>query len=208
MSYCKPVGEVDYLKTDWIPNKLKYMYADYTLPEFVLCVRNGTVNEFMYDDSIPDAEKLELSDMVSEVLEVLMVNGFIRLEMMTISNPELYFTMKYIVSLELIKSFVLAHETESGCKDLDEVDYEEALMPYFFSNEDYEKYVFSYERVEATINLLSNYLDEEELYEVALDVMSVGNSNSDEEIIKRACDKMKENSLDLIPKLVQAFEHY
>lgn len=208
MSFCKPVGEIDFLKTDWIPSKLKNMFADYTLPEFVLCARNGTINEFMYNDDIPESEKLELSDMVAEVLEVLIVNGFIRLEMMAISNPELYFTMKYVVGLELVESFILEHEAKSGCKDRDAVDYEEALMPYFYFNEDYEKYVFNYERIEAVINLLSNYLDEEELYEVALDVMSIGNCVCDEEILEKARDKLKENSLDLIPKLVQAFEMY
>ena len=128
---------------------------------------------------------------------------------MAISDPELYFTMKYIVDLDLIRTFILDHESENGgCKDLDELDYEEAIMPYFFSNEDYERYVFNYERMEAVFNLLSNFLDEEELYEVALDVRSVGNCVCDEEIIGRACDKLKENSSRLVPKIVQAFAMY
>ena len=76
MSFCRPASEIDYLKSDWIPRKLKdIMRDDCGVQEFVLLARNGAINKFMYDDDISESEKLELSDMVAEVLEILVVNG-------------------------------------------------------------------------------------------------------------------------------------
>ena len=60
MSFCKPVREIESIKYNWIPGRLRTMYADYTIEEFVLCVRNGFVNMFLYDDEYSEADKGDL----------------------------------------------------------------------------------------------------------------------------------------------------
>ena len=216
MSYCRPVNEIGYLGPDWIPSKLKkYARDSYGELDFVLLVRNGGIDGFMYDDNIPENEKLELSDMSAEVLEMLTINGFIRpiirrmLFSADVPNSELYFIRKYIIEPKLIEEFALRHESLGGYQDVDVEDYREALMPYFYSNKAYEKYDLCCDgRIEATINLLSNYLDEDELYDVMLDIRGAGDFICDKKIFKRVCGKLKDECLDFIPKLVQAFEMY
>ena len=216
MNYCRPANEIDYLRSDWIPSKLKkFVRGDCGMLDFVLLVRNGSINDFMYDDSIPENEKLELSDMSAEVQEVLTVNGFIRpiIRRMLVSadvpNSELYFVKKYILEQELIEEFALKHESSSGYHDIDIEDYKEALMPYFYDNESYEKYNLCCEgRIEAIINLLSNYLDEDDLYEVIVDIRGAGDFICDKRVFEKVCGVLRDECLDFIPKLVQAFEMY
>ena len=82
MSFCKPANEINAFKFQWVPAPLAKIYGDYSVEEFVLAVRNGSVNAFMYDNSFSEVEKIELASMVDDVREMLIVNGFIRPEMM------------------------------------------------------------------------------------------------------------------------------
>ena len=205
MSYCRPVGEIEQIKTDWIPGKLRNMYADYTLEEFILTIRNGDINSYLYDDSISEGEKMYMSDIVAEVLEFLIVNGFMRSEIMTLSTPEMYFVKEYIVSLEMIENYILGCESLYKNVKFDYKDYLKVFMPYYYSNRCYERYEFHCEKVEAAIDVLSDYLDDGELYDVTLDVMSVGNNISDEVMITAAKKKMVAKSLEILPELVEVF---
>lgn len=216
MSYCRPASEIDYLRTDWIPSKLKkFVRNDCGMLDFVLLVRNGNINNFMYDDSISENEKLVLSDMSAEVLEVLTVNGFTRsiirrmLFSSDIPNPELYFVKKYILEPELIEEFALKHESLSGYKDVDVEDYRKALMPYFYFNKAYEEYnPCNEDRIEAIINLMSNYFEDDDLYKVTLDIRGAGDFICNERTFEKVCGRLRDECLDFIPRLVQAFEAY
>ena len=78
-------------------------------------------------------------------------------------------------------------------------------MPYYCSNDEYENYFFNYERIEAIINVLANFLDEDELYEVSLDIMYMGDGANDGEILEKAKKKLVEDADKLVPLLEQAF---
>lgn len=168
MSHCRSVGEIDLIKSKWIPDKIVSMNQDLTLEEFVLNMRNGSIFAFLNEDTYSEAEKLELTDLVEEARETLVINGFIRSDILNLANPELYFTLNYLV--------------KTGLAD----DHEEVFLPYFFSNESYEKYDFCYERMEGVIDTLSDYLNDEELYEVATDVMYMDSDYCDPDILERA----------------------
>lgn len=202
MSFCKPVREIEFIKTEWIPYPLVKMYADYTLEEFVLEVRNGSINSFMYDDERTEEDKAALGFMVDEVRETLIVNGFIRPEMMTLGNPELYFLLEYVIRLGFINDYCSKQELEF------DGDLETVFMPYYFSNEDYEEYVFCYERIEAILKVLADFLDEDELYEVSLDIMSMSGVACDDQVLKRAKEKLVENVAELVPSLEKVFAMY
>lgn len=200
MSYCKPANEINAYKFQWIPAPLVKIYGDLSVEEFVLAVRNGSVNSFIYDDSIPEADKIELASMTEDVKEMLTVNGFIRHEMANLSDPELYFVVMYLMKLKIAENYY-------SKKDMEE-DFEEIFMPYFYSNDEYENYVFCYERVEAIINVLANFLDGEELYEVTLDIMYMDESVCETEILDEAKKKLIEKGDKLTPLLEQAFAMY
>lgn len=200
MSFCKPAGEIHFIKFEWIPDPLAKIYANCDVEDFVLAVRNGSINSFMYNDEYSDADKMELASMADEVREFLIVNGFIRPEMMILSDPELYFTIMYILKLELADNYYSAKDSED--------DYEEIFMPYYCSNDAYENYVFCYERIEAILDLLSNFLDDEELYEVILDIMYMGDAACDQEILDQAKEKLVEKGSELVPLLEQVFAMY
>lgn len=205
MSYCRSVNEIDSIKVDWIPRKLREIYGDYTLEEFVLAVRNGTIFTSIYDEEASEGEKMYISDMIAEVMEFLIVNGFIRYDMITLSTPEAYFIERYVVAQEMIEKCILGYESRGRVIEFKCEDYLEVMMPYNYSNRDYETYQFSYEKIEAVIRILSNYLNETELYDVALDINSMGNCVRDEAIIEQAKEKMVEKSFELVPLFVQAF---
>ncbi len=200
MSFCKPVREIENIKTDWIPGKIREIFADYTLEEFVLCVRNGSINMFMYDDSFSEIEKGELIFLTDEVRDTLVANGFIRPEMIMTNTPELYFLLNYLIELGLISDYIIEKEMDN--------DYDEVFMPYYYSNEQYEEYTFCYERIEAVINVLSNFLDADELYEVALDIMYMSDHPCDNETLENAKQKLVDRGLELVPLLEQAFAMY
>lgn len=200
MSFCKPASEINTFKFRWVPEPLARIYGDLSVEEFVLAVRNGSVNSFMYNDGYSDAEKLELASMVEDVKEVLTVNGFMRPEMMSLNDPELYFVVMYLMKLEVADNYYLK-------KDMEE-DFGEIFMPYYYSNDEYENYVFCYERVEAIINVLSNFLDEEELYEVTLDIMYMDEAYCETEILEDAKKRLVEKGDELIPLLEQVFAMY
>ena len=86
-----------------------------------------------------------------------------------------------------------------------EEDYEEIFMPYYYSNDEYENYVFCYERTEAIINVLANFLDGEELYEVTLDIMYMDEAVCESEILEEAKKKLVEKGNKLMPLLEQVF---
>lgn len=197
MSFCKPVSEIDAYKFQWIPAPLAKIYGHLDVEEFVLAVRNGSINTFMYNDKYSESEKIELASMVDDVKEMLIVNGFMRPEMMCLSNPELYFVIMYLIKLEMADKYY-------SKKELD-WDYEEIFMPYYYSNDEYENYFFNYERIEAIINVLANFLDEDELYEVSLDIMYMGDGANDGEILEKAKKKLVEDADKLVPLLEQAF---
>ena len=188
MSYCRPASEIDLIRYGWIPFDLVELNKDSSLEEFVLSVRNGSVESFMYDDEFSAEDKLKLSDQVAEVREFLGMNGFLRPEMMLISMPEIYFTLFYIAKLDLIDD-----------------ELEEKFFPYFLSNEEYETYDFNYERVEAIIRVLSGFLTEEELGEVTLDMMFMDNINCDETILEKAKKKLMTKKDELVPLLEKAY---
>ena len=196
MSHCRPVNEIDFLTYGWIPPGLIKMYQDLSLEEFVLIVRNGSIEAFVLDDEYSDEEKLALSDQVAEVRETLVINGFIRPEMMTLSTPELYFALQYIVNLSLADDIELV---------MNEDEYEEIFFPYFMTNEDYENYDFNYERVESILNVLSNFLSEEELYEVVLDVMFMSDASCDKKVLEEAKKKLVSERKKLVPLLEQVY---
>ena len=200
MSFCKPASEINVFKFRWVPEPLAKIYGDYSVEEFVLAVRNGSVNSFMYNDEYSDAEKLELASMVEDVKETLTVNGFMRSEMMSLNDPELYFVVMYLMKLEIADNYYLK-------KDMEE-DFGEIFMPYYYTNDEYENYVFCYERVEAIINVLSNFLDEEELYEVTLDIMYMDEVYCEAEILEDAKKRLVEKGDELIPLLEQVFAMY
>lgn len=200
MSFCKPASEINTFKFRWVPEPLAKIYGDYSVEEFVLAVRNGSINDFMYSDEHSDAEKLELASMVEDVKETLTVNGFMRPEMMSLNDPELYFVVMYLMKLEIADNYYLK-------KDMEE-DFGETFMPYYYSNDEYENYVFCYERVEAIINVLSNFLDEEELYEVTLDIMYMDEAYCETETLENAKKRLVEKGDELIPLLEQVFAMY
>ena len=200
MSFCKPASEINAFTFQWVPAQLAKIYGDLSVEEFVLAIRNGSVNSFMYSDKYSEAEKIELASMVEDVREFLIVNGFIRPEMMSLSDPELYFVVMYLMKLEIA-------EKDYSDKNLDE-DFEEIFMPYYYSNDEYENYVFCYERVEAIINILANFLDGEELYEVTLDIMYMDDAFCESEILEESKKKLVEAADKLMPLLEQAFAMY
>lgn len=200
MSFCKPASEINVFKFQWVPTKLAKLYGDLSVEEFVLAVRNGSVNSFMYSDDYSEAEKIELASMVDDVRETLIVNGFIRPEMMSLSDPELYFVVMYLMKLEIAEKYYIDGR-------LDE-DFEEIFMPYYYSNDEYENYVFCYERVEAIINVLANFLEGDELYEVTLDIMYMDDAICESEILEEGKKKLVEAADKLMPLLEQVFAMY
>lgn len=196
MSFCKPVREIESIKYNWIPGRLRTMYANYTIEEFVLCVRNGFVNMFLYDDEYSEADKGDLLFLTEDVRDTLVMNGFIRPEMIT-DNPELYFLKDYLIKYDIVTNYILE-------KDLED-DYDELFMPYYYSNEQYENYVFRYERIEAILGILSNFLDKAEYHEVALDIMYMSDQASDDVILERAKKKLADSTMELVPLLAKVF---
>lgn len=187
MSHCRSVGEIDLIKSKWIPDKIVSMNQDLTLEEFVLNMRNGSVFTFINEDTYSEAEKLELTDLVEEARETLIINGFIRSDIFNLANPELYFTLNYLV--------------KTGLAD----NHEEVFLPYFFSNESYEKYDFCYERMEGVIDVLSDYLSDKELYEVATDVMYMDSDYCNSIILDLAKKAIVEQKDEILPDLEEIF---
>ena len=190
MSFCRPVSELEILGVEWIPAEIMKIVKGYTMDEFLLEMRNGSLEASINsDDSYSEVERIRLMDAIEDVKEVLLVNGFFRPDMM-ITTPELYFVVEYIV--------------KPGLTD----DYQETFLPYFSSNEDYEQYVFCYERIEAIINLLANFLTQEGLYEVAMDIMYTGDDYCDKEILEDAKGVLFKEREKIVPLLEQAFSMY
>ena len=200
MSFCKPASEINNYRFQWIPAQLAKIYGDLSVEEFVLVVRNGSIDSLLYDDEYAEADKAALDFMIGDVREHLVVNGFIRPEMMGLNNPELYFVKTYLKDLKIAEKYYSTIVFEG--------DFEENFMPYFYSNDEYENYVFWYERIEAVINVLANFLDEDELYEVALDVMYMGDWVCDSGILEKAKKKLVIGAEKLVPLLEQAFAYY
>lgn len=197
MSFCRPAKEIHIFESEWIPNPLSGFYGDHNVENMVLAIRNGSIKSFMYSDEYSEIEKLELTSVVEDVKDMLVANGFIRPEMLNYGNPEPYFVAMYLIKLDIAFNYY----SEIGMEE----DFEEIIMPYFFSNEAYERYEFSYERLEAIINVVSNFLEEEELYQVALDIRSMGMAVCKSDILEEAKKKMVEKGNELMPLLEQVF---
>ena len=155
------------------------------LEDFVLSVRNGSIFTLV-DDKFGE-NQLELLDAIGEAQDTLVMNGFLRSDIMTLSTPELFFTLDYIVKLKLVD------------------DCEEKFLPYFLSNDCYEQYVFCYERVEEVIKTLAGFLDEDELGEVIANIMYMDETGCNERQLERAKSKLVDAKEKLGPLLERAY---
>lgn len=189
MSHCRPAGEIDLITYGWMPPELIEIYKDATLEDFILDMRNGGVNSYIYDDQYTEKEKLVLMDAVEEARNVLIANGFFRSSISTGVEPELRFVLWYMADLGLMKEM--------------EEDSIETFLPYFASNEDYEKYNFCLEKVDALIGVLADYLLDDELAEVALDIR--GSERVDTRLTESAKEKIVKHKDELIPELETVF---
>lgn len=102
-------------------------------------------------------------------------------------TPEMYFVVNYIIELGLID------------------DYRSVCMPYFESNEDYESYVFCYERVERIFHILREILDGDELYEVIIDVNYLDQDVCTKNLLESAKRKIAEHKDEIRRDLEATF---
>ena len=185
MSYCRPASEAEYFE-GFLPT----LFDGLTVDQAILNIRNGNAYNHTQDDYWTDEQRERITAVVDEAREILLINGFIRLEISYMVMPEMYFALKYIVELDLTD------------------DYLERFLPYLASNEDYERYMFCYERLEGSLEILEKILSAEEFYEVLTDVMYLGEMECNEKILNQAKLKIVDNKDRIIPKLETVFAKF
>lgn len=183
MSYCRKASEA------WcfIEQEMEEPTYDYDeeleamcTEALVLCARNNDVYDVFKSE-----------EAASSFVSVMIMLGFIRPEFLDGSAPELRFVWNYLAEQEIL--------TEED---------EEVFMPYYFSNEDYERYMFCFERVEGILKVLSQILDEDELYELRADMMFMGEYDCDEKKLASVKRKICEKKEVILPKLETVFAMY
>lgn len=190
MSNCRRASEVEALGYDWIPQEIADRYNIVCPEEFVMIARNNMIYSFTLDDSVPEKEKKRLSDLADAAISTLVINGFIRQEILFASTPEVYFAEEYLEQLDL------------------KIEEIEALMPYLCDNKTYERYEFCFERREAILGYLSHVLDEKEYALVNKDIMFMNDELCDSELLARAKTKFIEKKEEILPNLIRIYAKF
>lgn len=180
MNFCRPASELEGQKI--FPDLFDKMSNE----EVILSFRNGQVYSFLDDDDWTNEEKVNLLEIVDETRDMLIINGLIRPEINYGVTPEMRFVLEYVVKTDL-------------------TDRLDIFMPYCFSNEDYERYVFCFERIEAVLKILEKELNAMEFYEVLSNIMS-DDAVCDEKTLNEAKRKMIKRKEKILPQLEKAFE--
>ncbi len=187
MSFCRPASEItSFLASNEVYDCIKDMDPE----ELVLQVRNGEIYQMIadIDDTLDNNDNIcKMMDIVEDIREGIIISGFIRPDITYVSSPEMYFTVHYIAELGLVDDYI------SKC------------MPYFETNEDYESYVFCYERVERIFQILNKILDDKELYEVILDVSYLDANVCETDILQDAKRKIVAHKDEISKDLEEAF---
>ena len=161
MSFCRSASELISIGDLKLSGKALSLVDDLTPGELILGVRNRTISDYImsiegyyeYDDSDEVWMKYydELRALTEEIKRAVTVEGFIRNDLMDLLMPESYFVKEYVQNLKL-------------------ADYRKC-MPFYFSNETYERYQFTYERLVKIFQVLQAELTPKQYRIVKNDIM-------------------------------------
>lgn len=161
MSYCRSASELESIKELKLNREASKLIEGMPPEEVILRVRNSSLLRYFvdeldkndYSDDEWDKEYSRLNELCSEIRRAVVVAGFARNELFDLVNPESYFVHEYVRGLGLL----------SG-------DYERC-MPFYSSNEVYETYVFSYERLQKILEILKSELTSKQFSVIKGDIM-------------------------------------
>ena len=187
MSFCKPVDEIGVF---WFGDETYEILGDRDVEDLVLSVRNGDIYQMVadIDDTKEGGDNIcQVMDAIEDIREAVTVAGLMRPEITYVLTPEMYFVVNYVIELGLID------------------DYRSVCMPYFESNEDYESYVFCYERVERIFHILRDILNGDELYKVIIDVSYLDQDVCEKNLLESAKRKIAEHKDEIRHDLEATF---
>lgn len=174
---CKKASNVNSVEELGLSQPAEALVRDFDPEELILSVRNHEIYKFLHIND--DSGKTFLVD---EIEGVLRHDGFIREDIAGVLSPEIRFASRYVCALDLMDG------------------HNEKCMPFYDSNETYENYVFSLERLDRIIVLLERFLTEKNQFEAVksdlfssypLDGMTIRAAKSS------LCRKKKQISKDL-----------
>ena len=160
MSFCRSASELKSVRDLKLSEEAFALVEDLTPGELILMVRTRTISDYIMEDEI-NYDELdefwekrydELRSLTEEVKRAVTVEGFIRNDLMDLLMPESYFVKEYVKNLKLISDF-------------------RKCMPFYYSNEVYEKYQFTYERLTKIFQVLQQELTPKQYRIVKNDIM-------------------------------------
>ncbi|MBR3121900.1 hypothetical protein IKF28_00445 [Candidatus Saccharibacteria bacterium] len=148
---CKKAKDVNSIEELGLSGPAEQLIGSMSPEDLILSVRNYEIYKF-----IPryGADELNAARLVDEIEKIVEYNGFLRDDVRNRVSPESHFVDRYVVELNLMGSQL------GKC------------MPFYDSNEVYETYVFSEERLERILDLLRDYLTEKQFKAVKLDIFN------------------------------------
>lgn len=161
MSYCRSINELESINELKLSEEALQLIKDLPISEMVLLVRNAKFISYFvdkldreaYTDEEWDEEYSRLYKLYAEIRRAVSVAGFIRNELFDLVSPESYFVHEYVRTLSLLDG-----------------DFEKC-MPFYSSNEIYETYEFSYERLKKILEMLESELTAKQYSAVKGDIM-------------------------------------
>lgn len=162
MSFCKSANELKSIRDLKLSEAALSLVETLSPGELILKVRNRTVSDYIMEDEINydydgsdevwEKRYDELRSLIEEIKRAVTIEGYIRNDLMDLVMPESYFVKEYVQGLGLIS------------------DYQKCI-PFYFSNEIYEKYEFTFERLVAILKVLEKELTPKQYRVVKNDIM-------------------------------------
>ena len=139
---CKKAKNVKSLEELGLSQPAKNLVRGIDPEELILSVRNHEIYKFLQIDN-----DLQKKFLVDEIEAILRHDGFIREDISGSLSPEIHFSSRYVCALHLMEG------------------HEEKCVPFYDSNEAYENYVFSLERLDKILAFLERFLTEKNQFE-------------------------------------------
>ncbi|MBR3156970.1 hypothetical protein IKF20_00855 [Candidatus Saccharibacteria bacterium] len=147
---CKKARDVSSIKELGLSAPAERLIEGMSPEDVILSVRNYEIYKFIPRCDIDGSDTARLVDEIEKVVEY---QGFLRDDVRDRVSEESHFVDRYVVELGLMG-------TQLG-----------RCMPFYSSNEIYETYIFSDERIERILNLLEPFLTKKQLRAVRSDLI-------------------------------------
>ena len=162
MRFCRSASELKSIRDLKLSEEAFSLVSELSPDELILMVRARTISDYIMEDEInydfDGSDEIwekhydELRSLTEEIKRAVTVEGFIRNDLMDLLMPESYFVKEYAQGLKLISD-------------------PQKCMPFYYSNEAYEKYQFTYERLVKIFQVLKEQLTPKQYRVVKNDIM-------------------------------------